>query len=247
MLINEPWLVPDPDEYDGFYEESQFDEMIYELKDALKKSVKREFTDKIKELEEELAELREFKDQKESYDREMKNLKFKLEQAEKSVEIKAAKIRLREIADVLAQDAWIADSKWEYVLPKCDKCDDNRKIHFKSPLGKDMEEYCTCSDKMPKYRPVKAEIVEISQSSYVKDQELGNIRLKYITDRAFAKRNSGEDDPYEIQYVRVYDGCSFNDSKMGCGRVYFRDKDDCQRYCDYLTEEYAKNHKPMPY
>lgn len=52
---------------DDFYELSEFDEKIYDLKESLRKSVKKEFTDRIEELEKELETLKGFRDNKDKY------------------------------------------------------------------------------------------------------------------------------------------------------------------------------------
>lgn len=238
MFISEPWLVPDTDEYDGFYEESQFDEMIYELKDALKKSVKKEFTDKVKELEEKLAELQEFKDQKESYDREMKNLKYKLEQSEKSIEERAARMRVSDVLLTLKKETWVPDCKWEYVKKKCDKCDDSRTLRFKSPLGKELSERCSCSVQIPVHFPARAFLVEIDNDDFYKNikSELPSTKLSYISGYDIEKDSDGD---YRFKYCTLYNGEDFD--KLGSSSIYFRDREYCERYCKWLNDKYIKN------
>lgn len=59
--------------------------------------------------------------------------------------------RLKELLKDVQKCAYLVDCKYEYSHVKCDKCDDERKIHFKSPSGKELTEPCSCSCKVLRY------------------------------------------------------------------------------------------------
>lgn len=47
--------------------------------------------------------------------------------------------RLKELLKDVQKCAYLVDCKYEYSHVKCDKCDDERKIHFKHRLGKNLQ------------------------------------------------------------------------------------------------------------
>lgn len=60
-------------------------------------------------------------------------------------------IRLKELLKDVQKYAYIVDYECVYVHVKCDKCDNERKIHFKSPSGKELTELCSCSHQVKFY------------------------------------------------------------------------------------------------
>lgn len=59
--------------------------------------------------------------------------------------------RLKELLKDVQKCAYLVDYKYEYAHVKCDKCDNERKIHFKSPSGKELTERCSCSHQVERY------------------------------------------------------------------------------------------------
>ena len=115
---------------------SESDELIYNFKEALRKEVKQEVKDKIERLEKELADLKEFREEKEQYDTRINQLENKLKKTESEVEEKAKQLKLNEFLTMIESPAWCVHGDWEYLNPKCDKCDDSRTIHFFFIVGK---------------------------------------------------------------------------------------------------------------
>lgn len=60
-------------------------------------------------------------------------------------------VRLKELLKDVQKCAYLVDCKYEYARVKCDKCDNERKIHFKSPSGKELTERCSCSHQVERY------------------------------------------------------------------------------------------------
>lgn len=60
-------------------------------------------------------------------------------------------VRLKELLKDVQECAYLVDYEYEYAHVKCDKCDDERKIHFKSPSGKELTELCSCSRQVERY------------------------------------------------------------------------------------------------
>ena len=141
--------------YEDFYNEgpSDYELFMNDLKETLKKSIKDEF---IKEMDRLRAENKKLQNVKENFEQ------IKLEYAHKEQELKTREqdmeknlarkkiMELATIADMKAQIYYIDDDT--AYLPKCDKCDENRLIHFKSPTGKDCTEPCpNCGTTYHKY------------------------------------------------------------------------------------------------
>lgn len=70
-------------------------------------------------------------------------------------------VRLKELLKDVQECAYLVDYKYEYAHVKCDKCDDERKIHFKSPSGKELTEFCSCSHQVKFYFLREIPIYEI--------------------------------------------------------------------------------------
>jgi len=112
--------------------------------------------------------------------------------------------------------------------PKCDKCDDNRKIKFYSPSGKQMEESCSCDKGKETFIPVEHICTEFKVS-----RDDGVMLMWY-------KENHEKDyDWYGYDcsdLVRsVYKGETFKD--LDNYNTYFKSKELCQEYCDWLNSK----------
>ena len=232
------------DEDCGFFNDDselyELDKLIYDFKQSLKESVKDEVKEKIKSLENELAELKEFRDMKDSYDHDMQELKFQLDQTKKSIEERAARMRISDVLLTLKKETWIPDCKWEYVKKKCNKCDDSRTLRFKSPLGKELSERCSCSVQIPVHFPAQAFLVEIDNDDFYKNMksELPSTKLSYISVFDIDHDSDGN---YRFKYCTLYDGEDF--SKLASSSTYFRDREDCERYCKWLNDKYIRENK----
>lgn len=79
--------------------------------------------------------------------------------------------RLKELLKDVQECAYRVDYEYEYANVKCDKCDDERKIHFRSPSGKELTEPCPCSSKVERYFLQEIPIYRIeTYSRYGKEQ-----------------------------------------------------------------------------
>lgn len=209
-----------------FYEETtEFDIQIAEWKDTLKKAVKEEYRERMKELEEENARLRDIKENWDQKVAELEEEKRKLRVTTLEAEAKAKKERLRGLLDCFTKIAWGYKYDYEYIHEKCDKCDEKGYIHYKSPQGRDVKEECDCRKRVLVYRPQEAEIVEF-------DDYRGKIKPTF----EYARSNNLDDyDRYE-KTTRVYNGEDFDKIDNYYGMIFF-DKGDCQRFCDYMNKK----------
>ena len=213
------------DMYDFYEETTEFDIQIAEWKDTLKKAVKEEYQDRMKELEEENARLRDIKENWDQKVAELKEEKRKLFAATREAEVKAKKERLRGLLDSFTKIAWGYQFSYEYIHEKCDKCDKDGYIYYKSPQGHDVKEECDCRKKVCIYRPQEAEIVEI-------DDYRGKIKPTF----KYARSNNLDDYDRYTKTENVYNGEDFDEIDDYYGMIFF-DKDDCQRFCDYMNKK----------
>lgn len=219
--------------YEDFYEPSEFDIMVDEFKAELRSSVKKEILDEMEKLKYKLVELNDIKKNWDQKVAELNAEKLKAEIAIRSAEAEARRKTLRELLEPLNKRMWGIHQEWDYIRDKCDKCDENGYIHYKSPQGKDCNELCDCRKKAATYYPVEAEVCEIKGRA---SRPGARIIFK------FQHTNLNYD--WEDEYKRcdnedIYDGRPFEDIKFYY-LMTFDDKDKAQQYCDYLNSQPKK-------
>ena len=85
--------------------------------------------------------------------------------------------RLKELLKDVQECAYLVDSEYEYAHVKCDKCDNERKIHFKSPSGKELTEPCSCSRKVLRYFLCEIPLYEIETRSRYGEERISPIYI----------------------------------------------------------------------
>jgi len=228
------------DYYDeeSYYEPTPADEIfikyLNEMKNALTKSAKYQI-EKIK------LENKELKDQN-KYLQEKVN---EIGQKEKDLEIQKSnlerKVRNERLSKLMKdfEVVMYRPDRTSVKLPKCDKCNENRRIKFTSPLGKTMDESCTCDVSKPVYNVEEYICTEFRINSN-NDSMLMWYKMKQSDDYDYASYRSGGSDLVKSIYQ---DGMNFKDLDR-CD-TYFKSKDDCQKYCDWLNENSEENIKKL--
>lgn len=217
--------------YDDYFEDfSLFDMQIEEFKDSLRNSVKDEIKNKIKELEEEVAELKEFREEKDKITRKCEeDIRAANKRAEEA-ESKWKKARLHELLGEFLTIGWRANPEFVYG-EKCDKCDENRKIRFTSPQGREYTEDCDCSRRYPFYSPREESICKM----YVPKKRYGYDDGKQdFYNRYYTIVNESDYDRYDST-DSVY-GHDADFEKVNKYRAIFLYEEDCKLYCDWLND-----------
>ena len=208
---------------DDFYDDfSEFDLQIEEFKDSLMRSVKEEYQKEMEKLREENARLQEIKKNWDEKVRELEKEKTNLRIAQRDAEQNAKKERLRGLLDIFTKQAWGFKYDYEYIRDKCDKCDERGYIHYKSPQGRDVKEECDCRKRKIIYSPKEAEVVGFREFNK-------NIHVSFVY-----QQNSSNDEYKTTDHI--YNGEDFDKIKDYFGMV-FLNKDDCQRFCDYMNQK----------
>lgn len=219
-------------DYDDFYREpSEFEQEIEELKSKLSQSVKKEIMDELESLRKENAELRPIKEDISKLEREYYNKKVQLEREYDERRRNIRKERISELLKDYDVEYWGVHVYYE-DMEKCNKCDKNRRIHYKTPLGKDEFERCDCADRIAKYKPIS--------------QVLKTFSFRYNEAQAWYRiRYEGTDEEYlEYESDSIYKGDNFitEENQINVGKIInykaiFKTKELAQMYCDLKNKE----------
>ena len=132
-------------DYEDFYDSySPFDQQIDEFKQSLLQSVKDEYVKELDRLRKENEELQEVKTnfEKVKYDYSIKKQELQREYDELKRNVR------REYIGQLMKDTEVeyfgVESQRKSTKEKCNKCNNNRYIEYKTPLGKAASEKCDC-------------------------------------------------------------------------------------------------------
>ena len=211
---------------DFYMELSEFEEQIEEMKASLASSVQKKFLDEMDALRKENELLREFRDHKEAYERELRQVKAEYNVKMRDAQREADRKRLKDLLSLFSVIGYRPKPEYKQG-PKCDKCDDNRKIHFISPSGREMTESCPCAVTTPVYSPKKVPLV-----SFYAGKELNDVYFERVDENI-------DYDRYDyIAYL--YDKGQRPFEKINQYRVVFLDVEECQKYCDWLNEQEEK-------
>lgn len=220
---------------EDFYDEEYdyFDSTIVELKEQLKKEVKQDIQDKIKNLEEENKELRDVKENWKTLKQEYKN-KINEAEIEKQDILDNTK---REIYNATLKDLfencdyfkklYKVDYKTE-KREKCDKCDEDRNLTLIDCYGRKHKVTCEC------YKSKKIYYAEENSETGI-----------------YIQKNKGRDNfKFEFKNQASYTyGCKIDrenvlekfDKDKVDGHlywdVYFTTLEEAQKYADYLNSK----------
>lgn len=219
-------------DFDDFYDEpSEFEQQIDEFKELLKAAVKDEFKVEMERLRNENAELHDVKNNFDQIKTEYRAKERELEAKMQKAQREARATRLADLMKDYQVSLYRADRTYNKG-PKCDKCNEKRKIEFSSPSGKAMTEDCSCADSLIGFEPEEHILYEFRKHNTY-DNELTVWYRKYGSD----------DDGFSYSSSTVakciYEkGMDFE--KIDRYATFFKDKEDCQAYCDWLTEKESK-------
>jgi len=228
-------------DWDDYYNEpSEFDMMIEEFKDNLKKSVKEDTQKLIEKLRKENEELRDIRDNWNQVKREYEEKQRQLQNEIYNCKQNVARMRLEQLFEACGMNVVLyKPSSFIVYGTKCDKCDDDRYIHYKSPSGKDNKEECECAKSFLKYKPSPEYLCEFRVNRYGSDSKKYPLMMWFKKYRDYSDDYDGYTYDYSNLCKFIYNDEDFEEvRKEYSTSVYFRDEETCQKYCDYLS---AKN------
>lgn len=220
--------------YDSWFEENWCEEPREEemaLIEAIKENVKQDIKQEMERLRKENAELQQYKQERQEVER-IKN--FYESRLQTEVEAYKRELRTAKIKELFGDYIVIGwGVKQKITLPpKCDKCDKNRYVHFKSPSGMNLTEPCQCAKGKKEYLPLDLHLIRIRQDTpFNGKRRIWNYYAPSVHDS----------DDYRDVFNWVYEGEPFE--KINEWNVIFLDKEDCEKYCTWKTEQEAKKNE----
>lgn len=213
------------DDYNDFYDEpSEFEQQVDEFKNSLLKAVKQEYIEEMEKLKKENEELQEVKKNFEKIKSDYREKERELKLNESTIERRMRNARLSELME--DKKVIMYQANWKYMrVPKCNKCDDYRKVHFKSPSGKDTSEECECAKRYASYRVDEYIAYEF---------KLNNNKIMSV----WYRLNGSSDDEYfssDSKYADYIYNQDMEYKDINAYRTFFKSKEDCQKYCDWLN------------
>lgn len=232
-------------DYFDFPEPSTGDIVFEELKRVLLGTLKEEIKAELEKLRAENEELRPYKEEHERISLDLLRTHQECERRIQEAEHKVKNMMLGELFGECVVDAWKVGR--EYTKgPKCDKCDENRKLHYTTPRGRAMTEDCECAESFVQYSPKPAIMARFK----VRPRN----RVSYNDNASSYDRQVYR--WYTTEWSQIEDGTEFVVDSDNCvGSDRFADKSDtpfeklnewhsvftsyerCQAFCDYLTEK----------
>lgn len=211
---------------EDFYDEpSEFEIQVEQFKENLMKSVKENFITEMEQLREENKNLQDVKANFDSIVRDYENKKRQLESEYQSLK---NNVRRERLVDLLKDHKIIlykAYSKQIYP-PKCDKCNKHRRIQYISPLGRETSEDCLCKEGKTVYSPE-----EYTRYEFRLNRNGNDVTAWY---RQYRDDEDGLVYESSIHVDNIYSpDMKFEDLKQYS--TFFKSKEECQAYCDYLN------------
>lgn len=215
-------------DWEDFYEPSEYEQMVDEFKDSLRRSVKDEILNEIKKFRDECERLREIRDNWDSKVRELEagviQKKVELTKAIEKAKDEGRNAKQMRLRELLADhQAFVYTIHTEKIRqPKCNLCDENRYRHYITPLGREAKEECFCKAYKTRYHVKRAPLVEIRQF------RSGKILSAYLFDPGWEEesmRNATE----------FFDETPFE--QISTYKALFRDENRARRYAAWKNKQ----------
>lgn len=230
--------------YDDYYDEpNEFEEKIEEFKGVLVKAVKKEHQEEIARLREEnqklLSTQDEMKKAKQEYESKKRDYEYKIKDAMENAKKEYFNTNIKDVVESVTekQILYYARQGSKYV-PKCNLCDDDRKLTATFANGKTTSMSCQCNRTDDIYRPEKAEIVTLTIGRYKKKSydRYSSIYARYKPSYHGADDSDYDYKEFSICFIADIFSDEVKTAKFRYGeRVGFTSLVECQKYCDWLN------------
>lgn len=216
-----------------FYPESEYQEQIDALKEAIKSSVKSEILEEMNRLRAENEKLQGIKEHFEEVKRDYERKKDECDRIARNAEYNAKKMRLSDLMKDHKVIKW--KISWESVYgPKCDKCDSDRAIEVELPSGKIVKDSCECKTDSKRYYYPKRYVL----SEFTDRYGDGKITAFYSEE----KSDNEKDTYYGLYTCTVCDNFTEDKKRKAIENlsdevkeILFSWEDECQKVCDRLN------------
>lgn len=211
---------------------NMMDSIFNDIKEKFYEKLKTGVKQKIKELEEENACLEAKVDK-------LTNDLNKYKDKENNIKLEVSRARLSDLFKELGMINVLYTPTWKGAYKKkCNKCDDNRRIYYKTPMGRDANEMCECSEYKKMFYPMEYELVKFTRNIWRRDKDKHPIFL-WFEECDYEK----EEFRNERSVTHIYNNESYEElwKKFGeySNGLFFKSKEECQGYCDWLSGLYG--------
>ena len=235
-------MYPD---FDDYYDPSEGELFFDEMKEKFREILREDVNSELSRLTKENAELRkivkEYNDKKMELTRRERDVQYKEDNLKRDVEREFYSKTMDEVFEHLLEDSevWYAEHV-PHEKPKCDLCDEERQMVARYPNGEIVKKQCDCAKPTYVYEPVISVNKQIKfHKSYKSSGKKCYFTKNYKPNKGYAE---AYDYYCEFRIEKIYD--EFNDevkeyhkAKRYGEKIAFRNKEACQKYCDWLNEE----------
>lgn len=211
---------------DDYFEPSEFDEKIEELKNELKQSVKKKSTMRLRNCVRKTKKLQGIKENFESVKKDYERKKAECDIAIQNAEYKAKHARLKELMEYFKIDLWSVTWSYQYK-EKCNKCGKGRKIKVTLPSGRIVDDKCQCGI---------SKIVH-----YPREERLYRLSDEYRRLSAWYELSSSAEDGDSFTYTTdvkavIDHNKEFKEiDRKNLRGIFFTTKEECQEFCNYIN------------
>lgn len=220
---------------DDFYNEpSEFETQMEEFKESLAKAIKSEFLEEMERLKKENRNLQGIKKNFEQIKTDYEQKKSECDKAMRKAEDNAKHMKIEELMERFRIFFWHPNQEYLYG-PKCDKCDESRRIKVVLPSGAIVHDNCQCINSRRNVMfPGRMVLYTLEDrrngiaAFYSPCGEKGGryYRLEYVSSVG-AKENM-------VQPGTGFDVLEKNETQ---GQLLFPTREDCLAYCTYLNKK----------
>jgi len=231
----------DYNEFENYYEPSKADEIFDEAMEKFKEILKEDVKTNMKYIQEENAKLKKENEDLKEKTRNLDNRERNLEVRERDLESKSEwtfyEKKFSEILKPLEEqlDMWFVEPISE-LIPKCNLCDNERKIDYISSTGKTIKGDCDCR----KYQTVY--IVSHRKVKHLDFYKSDSRDKKFILTPKYDSRDY-DDTYFKLniqQLIKTFEINKVSEYKhygnYG-GFTGFATKEECKKYCDWLNSQ----------
>lgn len=235
-------------DFDDYYDPSEgelfFDEMKEKFREILREDVNSELSRLTKENAELRKTVKEYNDKKMELARRERDIQYKEDNLKRDVEREFYSKTMDEVFEHLLEDSevWYAE-RVPHEKPKCDLCNEEREMIATYPNGEVVKKQCDCAKPTYVYEPVISVNKQIKFHKAFKPRYSSDKKCYFTKNHRPNKDYAEAYDYYsEFRIENIYD--EFNDdvkeyheAKRYGEKVAFRNKEACQKYCDWLNEK----------
>lgn len=221
------------EDYGDYYEPSLADEIFEEAKMKLEQALKKEFAEKIQEAEKILKRQDEIEAKLFTRECNLNRRERELESKFRDIENEFAKKKLGEFMAILQKylgQTYYEVNRYGELKPKCDSCNDDRKLEIKMPDGSIARIDCSCKRYVYRYGVKEKEMLRVHIK---KDGRQQKVWLEY---------QDGSNETNSLYTTSIYEKFEDVKDKNSSYKVFYTNKEEAQKHADYLNKlEESKN------